>query len=73
MTQRSVAKTYAHLINVKHMQIPLYQSCGVARGEFSTPLFTSGLFYGETRYIIDISLLVLLKQHEENATLLGTL
>jgi hypothetical protein len=50
MTQHSVAKTYVHLINVKHMQVPLYQSRGVARGEFSNPLFTSGSFFNETRY-----------------------
>jgi hypothetical protein len=55
MTQRSVAKTYAHLINVKHVQVPLYQSRGLARGEFSTPLFTSGSFLGETRYTMFIS------------------
>jgi hypothetical protein len=46
MTQRSVAKTYVRPIDVKHVQVPLYQSRGVVRGEFSTPLFTSGSFFG---------------------------
>jgi hypothetical protein len=50
MMQRSVAKTYPHLLIVKHVQVPLYQSRGVARGEFSIPLFTSGTFFGETEY-----------------------
>jgi hypothetical protein len=50
MTQRSVAKTYVHII--KHVQVNLYQSRGVAGGEFSTPLFTSASFFGETKYNI---------------------
>jgi hypothetical protein len=50
MTQRSVAKTYIHRININHVQVP--HSCGVARGKFSTHLFTSGLFFRETKYII---------------------
>jgi hypothetical protein len=32
------------------VQVALCQSRGVARGKFSTPLFTSGLFFGETKY-----------------------
>jgi hypothetical protein len=42
MTQRRVAKTCAHLINVKHVQVPFYLSRAVAGGEFSTSMFTSG-------------------------------
>jgi hypothetical protein len=34
---------------VKHVQVLLYQSVGVARGEFSTPVFTSRSFLGETK------------------------
>jgi hypothetical protein len=44
MMQHSVAKPNVHLINTKHVQVPLYQSHGVARGEFSSPLCTSGSF-----------------------------
>jgi hypothetical protein len=43
-------KSYIHVINVMHMQVPLYQSRGMARGKFSNPLFTSGLFLGEAGY-----------------------
>jgi hypothetical protein len=50
MTQRSVAKTYVHLKNEKHVQVPLYQSRGLAAGEFSIPLFTSRSFFGERKY-----------------------
>jgi hypothetical protein len=32
------------------VQVPLYQSLGVARGELSTPLFTPGSFLGKTKY-----------------------
>jgi hypothetical protein len=46
MTQHSVAKTYIHLFNVKLVQVPLYQSHGMAK--FSTPLFISGSFFSET-------------------------
>jgi hypothetical protein len=48
MMQRSVAKTYIHLMNIR--SVPLYHSHDVARGEFSTPLFTSVSFLGETKY-----------------------
>jgi hypothetical protein len=50
MTQCHVAKTYVHLITIKHVQVPVYQLRGVDRGEFSIPLFTSGSFLGETEY-----------------------
>jgi hypothetical protein len=35
---------------VKRIQVPLFQTHGVARGEFNTPPFTSGSLLYETKY-----------------------
>jgi hypothetical protein len=57
MTQRNVAKTYVHHINISHVQVPLYQSRGMARDEFSTHLFTSGSILGETKYKTSVTVI----------------
>jgi hypothetical protein len=37
-------------MDVKHMQVPLYQSCNLGRGEVSIPLLTARSYWHVTSY-----------------------